>query len=47
MTSLMKGTLSLTKSKKQTTEKGQVARSSDESGDSHNFEGVVGRMNVN
>ena len=27
-------------------EKGQVARSADESGDSHNFEGVIGQTNV-
>ena len=41
----LKRTLSLTTSKL-TLEKGQVARSPDESGDSHIFEGVVGRMNA-
>ena len=37
----------LNKVSKQMMEKGQMARSPDKSGDSHNFEGVVGRMNIN
>ena len=41
----LKGTLSLMKSKANNG-KGQVACSPDESGDLHNFEGVIGRTNV-